>query len=309
MLRVESPTFAPALHSTAFKASLQAIYIDEAHLLRESYHWRPAYGRLSQLRGVVGLGVPLAAISATLPAPYRASLREYAGLKPDYTLINMGNFRPELSLVVHPLRYESSRFQDLAFVLPLGCRQDSIGKTIIYCDDIEMLTRMFWWFHSRLASMQLPVSLLSILHAGLSERHDELTIDKFRSGSVRILLGTEKIGAGLNLPGVANVVQYLAKNDLTMAKFEQRRGRGGRTEGTTAVGYLLFEPELLTADPKENKGTVDPDILALVQADGCYQAVMEKWLENPPRSPSTHSLHRLCCSHCHPQLIPAQEYR
>ena len=48
----------------------------------------------------------------------------------------------------------------------------------------------------------------------------------FRDGVTRILLGSEKIGAGMNFMDVVRVMQYLIKKDLTIAKLSQRHGRG-----------------------------------------------------------------------------------
>lgn len=105
------------------------------------------------------------------------------------------------------------------------------------------------------------------------------------------------------------VVQYLARNDLTLAKLDQRRGRGARTKGMTAICYFIVERELI--DPSEDPPyTMDPGVLALIRAAGCYQDVLDKWLENPLRQrPFTHdAASRLCCSYCHPALAANQEY-
>ncbi|KAJ7605898.1 P-loop containing nucleoside triphosphate hydrolase protein, partial [Roridomyces roridus] len=97
---LESPTFARLIHSPGWRNRLSAIYIDEAHLLHETHGWRPPYSCLHLLRTIIGEEVPLIALSATCPRLYRASLIRYAGLRPEYTLINLGNFRPELSTII-----------------------------------------------------------------------------------------------------------------------------------------------------------------------------------------------------------------
>ncbi|GJE84942.1 ATP-dependent DNA helicase [Phanerochaete sordida] len=123
---VESPRFARVLHCDTFKPLLQAVYLDEAHSVYESHDWRPAYARISGLRRALDRKVPFVALSATLPSPYRAALVKYAGFREDYVLVNLGNFRPELSLVVLPLQYPKTSFQDLAFTLPWGTSVDEI---------------------------------------------------------------------------------------------------------------------------------------------------------------------------------------
>lgn len=307
---LESASFAEVLHSPLFKGRLLAICLDEAHLVHESHRWRSSYAHLRLLRPVIGSDVPFVAISATLPTSYRVSLCQYAGLKVSHALINLGNYRPELSLVVMLLKYDASSFQDLAFVVPLGSRREHLRKTIIYCDDIDMIYKMFFWFQARLNAMGLRASLVDMLHASLSEKHENIALTDFRTGRTQIVLGTEKIGADMNLPGVRAVVQYLPKNDLTLAKLDQRRGRGARSAGSTAIVYLLHHPDLLEPDKSKNGGhRVDDGVMELIQWKGCYQDVLDKRLENPPRPPSSPAALRTCSSNYYPHLLPTQEFR
>lgn len=305
---LETPRFARVLHSPGFQAVLQGVYIDEAHLVKESLDWRPGYQRLGQLRTVIGRGTPLVDISATLPQQYRDALCTHASLGSNYLLINQGNFREELSLVVLPLQHETS-FQDLAFTLPEGVRQPDILPTLVYYDDTDKLRVMLWWFHDRLERLGLRTNLAGIVHAGLSDTHQRIALEDFRAGRTLILLATEKIGAGVHLPRVERVVQYRARHNLSLAKLDQRRGRGARTNGMTATCYFFVESELINGDLDEMGAAVDPGILALVRAEGCYQDVLDNWLENPLRRPlSETQTTRLCCSHCQPHLASIKEF-
>ncbi|KAJ7194955.1 hypothetical protein GGX14DRAFT_404312 [Mycena pura] len=119
-------------------------------------------------RKIVGLDTPLIALSATCPELYRHSLLTFAGLRMDYTLINHGNFRPELSTIILPMLYDITSFLDIAFILPLGTREADLVPTIVYADDLELLTKMFWWAFPRAASMGIPTHAIDIIHSGLS---------------------------------------------------------------------------------------------------------------------------------------------
>ncbi|KAF8171145.1 hypothetical protein BJ912DRAFT_1066248 [Pholiota molesta] len=196
---LETPAFARVLFCEGFRSRLSAVYLDEGHCVHEQHTWRPAFERICRIRQIIGEDVPFVGISATLPDRYRKSLVLYAGLKPDYKLINLGNFRPELSLVILNMEHDVTSFLDLAFTLPLGTTSASdLEETLVYSDDIELLTKMFWWYHIRLASMNLSVDLVDILHAGLSDAHQHQAIEDFKTGRIKILLGTEKIGAGVD---------------------------------------------------------------------------------------------------------------
>ncbi|KAJ7213111.1 ATP-dependent DNA helicase [Mycena pura] len=303
---LKSPSFACLIHSASWRGRLSAIYIDEAHLVHQTHTWRPSYSRIYQFRKIVGLDTPLIALSATCPELYRHSLLTFAGLRMDYTLINHGNFRPELSTIILPMLYDITSFLDIAFILPLGTREADLVPTIVYADDLELLTKMFWWAFSRAASMGIPTHAIDIIHSGLSVRHQELCMNDFRNGITKILLGSSKISAGINFPGVKRVVQYKCR-DLRLPNFDQRRGRGARRQGETAVGMIFVEPSMkLGGDfSVENPGEQDPGMIELVQSDECAEAIIQRHLDNPRhnRDPSYN-----CCNRCDPSMQPGREY-
>ncbi|KAJ7916693.1 hypothetical protein B0H13DRAFT_1871021 [Mycena leptocephala] len=140
------------------------------------------------------------------------------------------NFREELSTIVLPMEHEITCFLDIAFILPLGCREADLVKTLIYVDDIELLTKMFWWACQRAASIGLRDYVIDIIYFGLSVKYQEICLEAFRAGRT---LGPSKISTGMNFPGVHRVIQYKCC-DLTIADLDQRRGRGARSPGEFA---------------------------------------------------------------------------
>ncbi|KAJ7245499.1 P-loop containing nucleoside triphosphate hydrolase protein [Mycena rebaudengoi] len=78
---LESPSFARLVHSKTWCGRLSAIYIDEAHLIHQTHHWRPSYSRLYQFRNIIGSEIPLICLSATCPKLYRDSLIIHAGCR------------------------------------------------------------------------------------------------------------------------------------------------------------------------------------------------------------------------------------
>jgi superfamily II DNA helicase RecQ len=304
---LESPSFARLVHSKTWCGRLSAIYIDEAHLIHQTHHWRPSYSRLYQFRNIIGSEIPLICLSATCPKLYRDSLIIHAGLKPDYTLVNLGNFRPELSIIILPMKHSVESFLDIAFILPLGCRASNLVKTIIYCDDLELLTKMFWWAFQRASSMDLPTHVIDIIHSGLSARHQEICLEDFRNGKTSILLGSSKISAGMNFSGVRRVIQYKCR-DLTIPDLDQHRGRGARGKDETAVGMIFVEPSMLPDNTSAgNTSGQDPGMMELIQSDECAEAIIQKHLENPHRIYRHDSYP--CCNCCDPSLKPSREYQ
>jgi hypothetical protein len=316
---LESPTLAPLWLWETYKR-ISAFYVDEGHCVHESASWRPSYTRIWKLRNLIKrfardhgetIHIPIIVLSATCPSLYRESLVTHLGMSPDYKLINLGNFRPELSHVIINMQHPSNSFQDLAFLLPLNSRLTDLVPTLGYCDNLELLTKLYWWFNARLASMDMSQHLVDIIHAGLSETHQDMVMTDFRSGKIKILLGSDKIGAGLNLGCVDRVFQYQTSG-LTVPKWDQRRGRGGRKPGSTSVGFLFVEPKMAIAGglTVEDPGDEDPGMVDLAQSGShvevkCAEAVIDRWLENPPHEHVP--LTRRCCSNCHHSLIPGQE--
>ena len=309
---LETPAVARVLHSESFREQLSAVYLDEAHTLHESTSWRPGYTRLHLLRKILGSDIPFVPLSATLPELYRKSIVIHAGLKPDYKIINLGNHRPELSMIVARMQHDANSFQDLAWVLPWNSTPDTILPTIIYSDNLDMLTEMFWWFHARLGAMRLPDSLVDLIHAGLSEEHQKTCTQDFINGRVKILLGSDKIGAGMDFPHVQVVVQYRCR-DLTIVKLVQRCGRGARRKGCRAVGVVLVEKSM-TGDDGELSVTSpkfeDAPLLDLLHTSDCLYHILDIHLENPPRYDEFGALIAHCvtrCSNCSSSLRLQQQ--
>jgi superfamily II DNA helicase RecQ len=271
---LEGPSFAKVLHSETFQKLLLAIFIDKAHIVHKSASWRPAYTRLIMLRALIEHHIPFVAISATLPSPYQELLIAYTGLHWDYTLINLGNHRPELSTVVIPMKHEISSFWDIAFLIPFGSQVSDFEPTIIYSDNLDVLTAMFWWAQGQLVAMALPVKTVDILHAGLSPEHQNKCLADFRNGTVKFLLASEKVGVGINFLNVRRVVQYLCRG-LTLVRFKQRRGRCARTSGMTGIGYLIAEPRMMDKSviSLQSSHTEDPGLVDLLQSDECSDVV------------------------------------
>ncbi|KAH6886596.1 P-loop containing nucleoside triphosphate hydrolase protein [Coprinopsis sp. MPI-PUGE-AT-0042] len=293
---------APVLHANSFKSRLSAIYLDEAHTPHESHLWRDAYSRFHLLRRICGLqDVPLVALSATLPTIYRNSLSTYVGLKADYHLINLGNSRPELSVIIKNMEFDITSFRDVEFLFNNSTlNPQSIPPTIIYIDNIERLTSLFWWCRTQLEHRQLPLYWVDIIHAGLSERHRETSTERFRLGITRIWLGTDLIGAGMDFPHVKMVVQYCCR-DLSLVGWEQRRGRAGRSKGSTGIGLLLVEKSMAD-DGKLSvsaPGCEDPGLLEVIRPRQCYFVAADTLLENP----NTSSPCVTRCSFCNPSLL------
>ncbi|KAG8938532.1 hypothetical protein FRC04_008353 [Tulasnella sp. 424] len=312
---LECPTFAPILHSPNFLRQLTHTVIDEAHCIVEMGLYRPSYKRLNLLRPTLQslkFNIPILQLSATLPSHYLKETNHTLGIDSNSLLINLGNFRSELSTVVlqlHPnskaqvarLVFAPLEFPDLE---PPQTRESNLlPKVIVYVDDIGLITSLVWFLRDELAKRGLSKDLVEPLHASLSEEHIDHVLQEFATSdsTVRILVASEILGCGSNSKGVRRVIQYRCSG-LTLSQLCQRFGRGAR-DGGRSVGYLLHEKRLAPGGKlaPETPGTEDVGMLRLVQENTCCDIVFDWYFKNPPRLSDPQ---RICCNRCHPHLSP-----
>jgi superfamily II DNA/RNA helicase len=77
--------------------------------------------------------------------------------------------------------------------------------------------------------------------------------------SVRIMVTTNILGTGMNIPDVERVVLWNLPLDKTLDEEWQRVGRAGRTLGITAIAYLFLPYWLFNCQRLEPLATDDKD--------------------------------------------------
>lgn len=307
---LESPTFASILHSPVVRSKLMSINVDEAHCVYEMSSWRGAYKRLDRLRSSIasiGRKIPILATSATLPCHHVSLIRDVFDVEDKYTFINLGNHRPELSTVILEMQHTASSCRDLKFLLPTTLDPKNIPPTIIYSNDIDLLYKVLDNFETWLIELGFTQNrLVDIYHAGLTKYHKNWCLNDVHAGNTRILLATEAIGMGVNLPGIRRVVQFRCAG-LSYSQLVQRFGRAGRDVGGSGIGYLIIEKRMLDRTKVSVKmpKTEDPGLLQLIQSpDICCAVVADLYFENPVRPEPSPK----CCSRCNPNLLPPRTY-
>ena len=116
--------------------------------------------RLAQLVAQVFVGVlrillpkvPIYAASATLPPPILQDLKKQLGLRADTEVIHRSNDRPNISIVVRPLKFAANTFQDLDFLIPkeIGDDDPPPPKFLVFFDSKRDAERATHYLQSRL---------------------------------------------------------------------------------------------------------------------------------------------------------------
>ena len=128
------------LKKCEFATHLLSVVVDEAHVVS---HWganfRKAYSCLGILRALLPKGTPIVAMSATLPPRIRDDVLKRLQFPAVFVNINLGNDRPNVSIIVHPIHHAMNSYKDLNFIIPDNILNPlDIPKTMLYADQIAV---------------------------------------------------------------------------------------------------------------------------------------------------------------------------
>lgn len=145
---LQSRTFVKRiLRQSSFMEHILSMFIDEAHCI---VHWgagfRKKYGTLGKIRAFFPEGTSVVAVTATLTGRVHRSIRSslhFAQSRLPSLSLNVGNNRPNVSIVVRACEHPMNSFADLDFLVPQSIRQPAdIPKTYIYVDNIPVGTEI-----------------------------------------------------------------------------------------------------------------------------------------------------------------------
>ncbi|KAF8162230.1 P-loop containing nucleoside triphosphate hydrolase protein [Pholiota molesta] len=230
------------LRNSEMRTRVLSVVVDEAHVVS---HWgsgfRKKYGTLGILRALLPKDTSMVAMSATLPDRVRRDvLKKLHFDEQKYTYLNLGNDRPNVSIVVRAIQNNISSYTDLDFLIPSDAQTASnVKKTFVYSDNITVGSDMMEHLYEI-----SPVSLrdsgaIRTYSSAFSSKYRREVMELFKAGIVRILICTDAAGMGCNIPDIDVVVQW--KLPSTVSSFVQRAGRAARGTGRTGLAVLLVE--------------------------------------------------------------------
>ena len=157
---------------------------------------RKQYAELGILCAIFPIGTPFVAMSATLgPRVRRGVLKKLQFNEKNYVDTNIGNDRPNVSIVVRGIRNPMNTSSDLDFVIPIGVKSaDDIPKTFIYADQISGEVGIESRLTERLPLVLRDIGLIRPFSAAFSPDHRQQLLDLFKAGIVRILICTDAAG-------------------------------------------------------------------------------------------------------------------
>ncbi|KAI0075786.1 P-loop containing nucleoside triphosphate hydrolase protein [Panus rudis PR-1116 ss-1] len=293
---------------------IMAFVVDEAHCISQwGGDFRPKYSELSQLRSFVPPSVPIVAFSATVTPATLNDIENNLKLDlPSGFYFNMGNDRSNVKLVVHEMK-SADDYAALLQILKLNelTVPSDIPKTLVFANnrsDVEYI----WRFLSRRLPSDMR-SYVAFYHSLISPRTKKYLMKRFAEGKIRILVATEAVGMGADIPDIEVVIQFGAPLSLNI--WVQRAGRAGRNLAIQAVAYVLVEKSVFQVQKRKssskNSGKDPPKLKTKIAArqaqkkniddslrqflevptSGCRRRFLDEYFNNPPRA-------RECYSHC-----------
>lgn len=205
---LQSRTFVDrVLRNSGFTQRVISLVVDEAHCIS---HWgadfRKMYGTLGDLRAFLARGTPVVALSATLTPRVRRDIHtKLRFVKSDSRLVDLGNDRPNVSLVVRACQNPMNTYSDLDFAIPEKIKAaEELPKSWIYTESIdigdEIVEYLFHLLEARLcgASQSGPVvvdrGVIRPFNARMSPECRREAMDAFSLGIIRIMICTEAAG-------------------------------------------------------------------------------------------------------------------
>jgi superfamily II DNA helicase RecQ len=110
--------FEALLQKQAFTDRIICTIFDEAHCISTWGDFRPGYKEIGRLRHVLPKTIPIMVTSATLPPRVLNDVKDTLHLRSNHTdIFRCSIDRPNIHLVVRPIRSPLQSFEDLKFVL------------------------------------------------------------------------------------------------------------------------------------------------------------------------------------------------
>jgi ATP-dependent DNA helicase RecG len=152
---------------------------------------------------------------------------------------------------------EGERGRRAFIVVPLVDDDEESGARSV--EEAAEFVRANWALAAQAAGIEAPELALEIVHGQMKASERDARMEKFRSGEVRLLIGTTVLEVGVDVPE-ATVMLIFDADRFGLAQLHQLRGRVGRGEAESAcvlVSDRYPENEPSTDDEAVIKARLD----------------------------------------------------
>lgn len=233
--------FGQLIRSPNFQKWLSLVFIDECHLVEEQgAEFRLCYKSIGELRARLPTSAPWIAVSATLPkASFDHVMKSLGFRQGRYVHASRPIDNKNICYIPRFYSYPTSSdvFLDLAWLIPSNINSiSSITKTLVFCDTIALSARVYRFLNRLLPQSLSSSEAILVYHSLISDKGRSHTMERFKSGTTRIVVATDCFTWGVDVADIRNVVVFGLPSSFS--KLVQRIGRAGRDkEQAYAIAY------------------------------------------------------------------------
>ena len=231
----------------SFRDRLALVCVDEAHCIWGNGEYRPEYAKLGHLRDYLS-NVPFLAMSATMPPHIMASIQKVLGMQAPTNLIACPGRKKNLDILICEMASRDD-LTPLESLIPIECRDVyDIPKTLIFADSVlaalKIAIRLRNVLHLRLPDARSTVTIRTY-YASIDAKKKRETRDLLESGSARIVVCTDSMSLGINIPDILRVVQWGVNEKLDLNTLWQRFGRAARDPTLQGLGVVYVRHDIV----------------------------------------------------------------
>ena len=216
-------------------------------LLCRSKDFRPAYGRLHEIRALMPLSTPFLACTATATKSIRQELIASLNME-GCEFVSTSVDRPN---IYYEVKCRTDIRSDMEpFVHLLKKLQIDSPRVVIYCQSLNVCSDLYSHFLFELGdqayyptcSEKIPENrLIGMYHSRTNEHNKGVVLASLTMprGTVRIVFATVALGMGVHLSEADTILHYGAPSSID--DYFQGSGRGGRS-GKQAKSIIFWTP-------------------------------------------------------------------
>jgi len=163
-----------------FRKRIVRVCVDEAHFIYTAGSdlyglpaFRPAWGKLGELRVKLGKNVVFQALSGTQPEHIKRTLIKHLLFNEgELCHIKLSSNRPNTVYATHPIIGDPSDYRNIDFLVPEHFPVDlQLPKTLVFHDNIEECTSAAIHINNRLPQRLRNKEIVRHYHGGMSKQY------------------------------------------------------------------------------------------------------------------------------------------